>query len=242
MSDFRLNTRDNLGIYRVWEALPHYMRNGDYQPLWQSPAFQSAYENAAEQSQSAFHLKKHLPPQYIALVRFIQSPVRWTLTVTDTKLEKQIRQCLTTHATDISLALNTLPNVGLRVVVNNWASSGYLLSRSKDDEKTFPSLLKLYLPDEIHTEIRLKRYPSIWHIYVQKSLTASRLAVLFDELSERIAKDIGYTPILKIHVQPENWISTGFSLTELVPKKQLTPTDNEADEIIEAFLNTTISR
>lgn len=244
MSDFRINITDTHRLFSVWDALSLYVEKGTHQQLWQHPAFQAAYDFSKQIQQSAYHLKKQLPKQYIESIRFSQTPSTWVLSVNDPTVAKQLRQFFQQHATDISEALGNLPHVQVRHIQQNWQRTGTILSTAsrtfngqQASAQSLPTLLQSQLSTHDCEHIRCRYHSSVWHLNVANSLLGKRLSLLLDDIALNLAHNIGYAPALKVTVQPNNWINSGLLLTDITFTTVKNPTPSEADQIIADFLS-----
>lgn len=100
-------------------------------------------------------------------------------------------------------------------------------------------VLQKHLPERFFPYIRFAQPKQIWYLNVEKSLTAHQLNGLLDDLSLRIARDIGYAPQLRVMVNPshEAWRRSGFPLSYPVYEKEPLPDEKEARKILQDFIN-----
>lgn len=100
------------------------------------------------------------------------------------------------------------------------------------------AVLKKHLPASFHESIRFSQPNSQWILSVRKSVIKHKITTLLDELSMRIAQDIGYAPAIRIVVQPSKqaWENSGFSLVSVSPNRIELPTEEEAKKMIDDFL------
>lgn len=237
LSRFRLSEKNTEKNYLVREIFPLLVEKGEYQDLWQSPGFQQAYQLSAYLQQSANLLKKHLPPRYHEMIRFTQNPDTWVLGVADEKTVKQLSAVLKEHYGTIMRDELGLPqHVKLRRLYRNWEDYGQYLSAIDFRHADHVERLRAVIPVSLHQRIRLRYEPSVWQMKVQTSALATQLNLLLDELSFRLAKDMKFAPKLNVSVVPDDWKSSGFSLTELVKEKRVLPNEAEAEAFLENFL------
>lgn len=138
-------------------------------------------------------------------------------------------------------ALQQCPN-NQSDAIQLWQQTAFLAAvKSTENAKKSMATLKKHLPKKFHPFIRFAQPKNIWYLNVEKGVTAAQLNRLLDDLSLRIAKDIGYAPKIKVAVHPTQWQNSGFSLTHFDVIKQSLPNDEEADEIIASLVATDFS-
>ncbi|MPV86367.1 hypothetical protein [Ostreibacterium oceani] len=106
-----------------------------------------------------------------------------------------------------------------------------------DNIKASLHVLKKHLPKKYHDYVRFSQPKTVWNLHVEKTLIGNQLNLLLDELSLRIAKDIGYAPRLKVIVTPANWKNSGFPLFYTPYSAIKTPDKETAQRILQAFIN-----
>lgn len=105
-----------------------------------------------------------------------------------------------------------------------------------DNAKKSMAVLRKHLPKQYHALIRFAQPKSIWYLNVEKGITATQLKMLLDDLSLKIARDIGYAPKIKVMVYAGQWHYSGFPLEHTVTKPRQLPSEEEADNILADFL------
>lgn len=105
-----------------------------------------------------------------------------------------------------------------------------------ENAKKSMAVLRKHLPKQYHELIRFAQPKTIWYLNVEKGLTATRLNMLLDDLSLKIAKDIGYAPKIRVMVQAGKWHHSGFPLEYITSHSRQLPTEEEADHILADFL------
>ncbi len=113
----------------------------------------------------------------------------------------------------------------------------YVCENTENARKSM-AVLKKHLPKSFHQLIRFSQPKTQWILTVRKSATKHRVTALLDELSMRIARDIGYAPAIRVIVQPsqQKWENSGFSLTKIEVNRIELPSEEEAKKIIDEFL------
>ncbi len=110
----------------------------------------------------------------------------------------------------------------------------------KNTENAIKSMvvLKKHLPVSFHDLVRFSQPNTQWILSVRKSVIKHKITMLLDELSLRIARDIGYAPAIRVVVQPSKhtWENSGFALTTIEPNRIELPSEEEAKKIINDFL------
>lgn len=119
-----------------------------------------------------------------------------------------------------------------------WQQTAFLATlENTDNAKKSIAVLKKHLPKAYHPLIRFAQPKHRWYLNVEKSVTAHRLNWLLDDLSLRIAKDIGYAPQIQVAVKAAEWSLSGFPLSAFETIIQPCPTKEEADQFIADFLS-----
>lgn len=121
---------------------------------------------------------------------------------------------------------------------NFWQHKALLfaLENSQNAIKSI-SVLKKHLPKKFHPLIRFSQPHNVWILSVKKGITATQLNLLLDDLSVMIAKDIGYAPRIQVKTIAGEWHYAGFPLHFPTKTKRATPSDKEAEQIINNFLH-----
>ncbi|PID65525.1 MAG: hypothetical protein CR975_06780 [Gammaproteobacteria bacterium] len=222
------------------DAFPVLMKEGFYKQLWQSSPFLQAHQLSQFLVQSATLVKKYLPEKYHKDLRFTQSPNTWVLAVNDSETAERLSAILSQYDQFLQADNELPPFLQLRRVYRSWEKAGIPLGEISDfaDKPHIQKLCQL-IPDTLQAGIRLKYYPSVWQLNVANANVATRITPLLDELSLRLAKDMGFAPKLKLCVVPDNWQASGFSLIELVKPTKRVPTEAEAEAFLTDFLRST---
>lgn len=119
-----------------------------------------------------------------------------------------------------------------------WQHTAFLsaLENSQNAIKSI-NVLKKHLPKKFHPLVRFSQPRNVWILSVKKGITATQINLLLDDLSVIIAKDIGYAPRIQVKIVASNWHYAGFPLYFSTKTKQVTPSDKEAEQIIDDFLH-----
>lgn len=138
----------------------------------------------------------------------------------------------------IKEAMHTYQQAAKNTTQSNLWHSDALITAVENAENAIKSMsvLKKHLPTQFHPLIRFAQPKTTWYLNVEKGITATQLNMLLDDLLQRIAADIGYAPRLRVMVQPSRWSQSGFPLIYPEKPRITLPDKDEANEIIEAFL------
>ncbi len=229
-------------------ALRYFLKNDpDHTSgsFWYAGSTEIAVKSTKEAKTAQAILRKHLPEQFLPVVRFALPQTVWYLNVQSPAVAKQLREVVNTVLVNIANEISNSPEIRIKVHTSplQWAKSGPTLqltpkNRQRTQHIEAINALRKYIPASLHAAIRFLPPKTTWYLIVEKGVAANRMNALLDTLVSRIKADVGFEPHIKIAVQPSHlrWAQSGFPLVFPEHLDVELPDEDDAQQFLRDFL------